>query len=389
MVHGERIHALDFVRGFALLLGVAFHASLSFYPGDQVWITMDTMRSEPVAWLGFTLHIFRMATFFLLAGLFGRMILERRGTGHFVLSRMKRIAGPLVILWLPMIMVMTVIVVWAVTKQYGIPADQLPEPPPPSVETFPLTHLWFLYLLLIFYAAMLIIRIPVVVVDRSGGLRDGFAGLVVSLLRMEVLALALGAAVAAALLTKAGWVEWFGVPTPDTGLIPNTPALVTYGLAFVVGWCLHRRQEWMQVLRFRFPLHLALAGALTFGCLYLLQGTPSVAPSLDGREKLLFASAYGLAVWYWTFGIIGAALVFFQRENRVIRYLADSSYWIYLIHLPIVMALQVLMTGWSWPAEAKYLFILGVSVPVMLLSYQVLVRHTFVGTLLNGPRKGS
>ena len=29
----SRLHALDAVRGFALLLGVAFHAALSFMPG--------------------------------------------------------------------------------------------------------------------------------------------------------------------------------------------------------------------------------------------------------------------------------------------------------------------------------------------------------------------
>ena len=77
----------------------------------------------------------------------------------------------------------------------------------------------------------------------------------------------------------------------------------------------------------------------------------------------------------------------FSQKSAVARYIADSSYWLYLIHLPIVMAMQVWVLDWSWPAYAKYAFILGTSVPVMLLSYQVLVRYTFIGSLLNGPRK--
>ncbi len=38
----ERLHALDAVRGFALLLGVALHATLSYLPGAQYcWFVGD------------------------------------------------------------------------------------------------------------------------------------------------------------------------------------------------------------------------------------------------------------------------------------------------------------------------------------------------------------
>ena len=39
----QRLHALDAVRGFALLLGVAFHAALSFMPGwpPGLWAMVD------------------------------------------------------------------------------------------------------------------------------------------------------------------------------------------------------------------------------------------------------------------------------------------------------------------------------------------------------------
>jgi uncharacterized membrane protein len=39
----DRLHALDAVRGFALLLGVAFHAALSFMPGwpPGIWALAD------------------------------------------------------------------------------------------------------------------------------------------------------------------------------------------------------------------------------------------------------------------------------------------------------------------------------------------------------------
>src|SRR5690554_2402973 len=97
----ERIHALDLVRSLALLLGIVFHAALSLLPGYEAWLVMDQARSWPVAWLAFALHSFRMTTFFLLAGYFGRMLRERRGTRGFVGNRAKRILAPLLVFWLP------------------------------------------------------------------------------------------------------------------------------------------------------------------------------------------------------------------------------------------------------------------------------------------------
>ncbi|MBK8542550.1 MAG: acyltransferase family protein [Caulobacteraceae bacterium] len=95
-VVGERYHALDAVRGGVLVLGVFFHATLSFLPGDQMWLVMDASRSTELSVLFFTLHIFRMTVFFVLAGFFGRLLLERLGVGAFVMNRVKRIATPLV-----------------------------------------------------------------------------------------------------------------------------------------------------------------------------------------------------------------------------------------------------------------------------------------------------
>lgn len=68
------------------------------------------------------------------------------------------------------------------------------------------------------------------------------------------------------------------------------------------------------------------------------------------------------------------------------RYLADASYWLYLIHMPIVMALQVAVSQLDWPWPIKFATILVVALPLMLASYHLLVRFTIVGVVLNGRR---
>ena len=116
---GERYHALDAVRGGVLVLGVFFHATLSFLPGDQMWIVMDASRSAELSVLFFTLHIFRMTVFFVLTGFFGRLLLERLGVGRFVLNRAKRIATPLIMFWPLVLTAFIATLLWAAAQANG------------------------------------------------------------------------------------------------------------------------------------------------------------------------------------------------------------------------------------------------------------------------------
>ena len=84
--------------------------------------------------------------------------------------------------------------------------------------------------------------------------------------------------------------------------------------------------------------------------------------------------------------MIGLALRFLSGFSPARRYLADASYWLYLIHMPIVMALQVAVSQLDWPWPVKFAAILAVALPVMLASYQLLVRYTIIGAVLNGRR---
>ena len=84
----ERLHALDAVRGSALLLGIAFHATLSFLPGPHgIWPVQDVHRSGALAVTFFSLHCFRMTTFFLIAGFFAHLTFHKRGARAFIRDR--------------------------------------------------------------------------------------------------------------------------------------------------------------------------------------------------------------------------------------------------------------------------------------------------------------
>ena len=90
-----------------MLLGIALHASLSFFPG--FWIVLDR-DADSDGWfdeLFHAVHGFRMPLFVLLSGFFTTMLWRRRGTGRLVRHRLERIALPFAIFVLPMGLLMT------------------------------------------------------------------------------------------------------------------------------------------------------------------------------------------------------------------------------------------------------------------------------------------
>jgi peptidoglycan/LPS O-acetylase OafA/YrhL len=382
----DRLHGLDAVRGYALLLGVVFHATMSFLPGPQIWMVKDTTSSAVLAGLFFWSHSFRMTTFFLIAGFFAHLTFHRRGVKAFVIDRARRIALPLAVFWPLSITGILLASGYAVYVATGVfPTKPPPSPPAPPLS-FPLTHLWFLYVLLLLYAATLALRGVVARLDAGGGLRARVDRMAAGLLNSPAAPVVLALPVAAAFYLTPGWLAFFGVPTPDSNLIPNAPAAIQFGLAFGLGWLIHRQPGLLNGLAARWGLNLALAAALTTASLMMLGLAPVVVADKPGLAKLVHAATYALAIWTWTFAVIGMALRFLSNESRARRYIADSSYWIYLIHLPLVIVLQAAVSRLDWAWELKFAAVLGVGFAIMFATYELLVRHTFIGSMLNGRR---
>ena len=383
---GERLHGLDAVRGYALMLGVIFHATMSFMPGFPVWMVTDTHRTPVLGAVFFVSHIFRMTTFFLIAGFFAHMTFPKRGARAWVIDRAKRIALPLVVFWPVLIAGIAVASGYAVYVATGTFPTKAPPSPPGPPLSFPLTHLWFLYLLLWLYTGTLIIRGITAKLDAGGRFRAGVDRVVAGLVGSPLAPIALAIPAAAAFALTPSWLVWFGTPTPDMNLIPNVPAAVEFSTAFGFGWLLQRQMGLLGKLRERWALNLAAAVALTAGLLVTLGPSPVVTPDKSDLTRAVHAVTYALAIWTWTFAAIGLGLRFLNGHSPVRRYIADSSYWIYLIHLPLVIFLQAAVSRLDWPWEAKFAVVLGVGFTLMFATYELLVRHTFVGAMLNGRR---
>jgi hypothetical protein len=182
---------------------------------------------------------------------------------------------------------------------------------------------------------------------------------------------------------------------PDTAAspIPWPPMLAYYAVFFGFGALCHGQKAFENSIGRRWPVYILLALPALLLALHWYELRGGIFATSESKElsqllynNLLCTLFTVLYAWLMIFGFIGLFRQFFSKGNRYIRYISDSSYWLYVMHLPPIMLLQIWMSGWPWPSAIKFLAICMVSTGVLLLIYEYAVRYTLIGTMLNGKK---
>ncbi len=363
----QRLHGLDAVRSGALLLGIVLHSLLPFT--DIVWMINDSERSIVALWVSGTIHLFRMALFMLLAGYFGRMVTLQRGSGSYFRDRAKRILLPAVVFWPFTVIPLGLLAMYGASVR-GLPAPMAQEPSSPLMMFTP-GQLWFL--LVLFELATLVLLARAALLRFLGEERAGRAATRIGEALSHPAGVLLPALVFVAALLLQGGEPAGGIIAPAT-IVPEPASTLGYLGAFLTGWFLHASPGSMRRIAGLWLPMLVLGLIATV--VVWLPGVP--------REALMVAVA--LAGWLLGFGLLGAAVRFLDREHTWIRYLADASYWMYLVHLPLLVLFEIPLADLGWPVPVKLLVTWVITTAVLLITYELLVRHTWLGAWLNGRR---
>jgi glucans biosynthesis protein C len=367
----ERFHALDSLRGVAMLLGVFLHAAMAYVTIPFPWPGRDEHPHFGFDVFVGAVHGFRMQLFFFIAGFFAHLLYHRIGAAPFLGHRLKRIGIPFLaglLVLLP-----------------GLQALVLVHPDAPEFAHLQLPllapmHLWFLEYLLILYAATLlgIAVFKRLVSEARWRQVDGWLG---SLLRSFGKPFLLALPTAAIL---AGSVFWASVENSGLSLLPTWAGLGYYTLFYAVGWWVHRQPELLQNWTRHTGRYLALATVAFLVWGGLLGYHAQSGFSKGAAAKFVLDSAGALYSWLMVFGLTGLFVKRFNRSHPAVRYVADASYWIYLTHLPLVMFLQVLLQPYAWNVLLKFTVVNAATLLVLFGTYQWFVRYTFIGAILNG-----
>ena len=371
----QRIHGLDATRAIMMMLGVVLHMGLSYItaPPGNTWPLRDGASSPIMDMLIFFIHTFRMPVFFVIAGFFSHFLWSYRGAKAFAENRVKRIVIPFLVSWIFLYPAVKYSMNYGVTGTFELANGLLNFGlQTPGV----LVHLWFLYFLILIYAvSLLFIKFEDMLEPLRAKTLQVFDSLITSPLR----------------------VLWFAFPTfflllphgylfTSTSIVPEIATFGTYGFFFLFGCLLFARKEHIKVFDEKVGLNLLL------GFVFLVPNLMAIVKlKSEGIDtfalKSIAALTGSLLTWFFIFGIIGLLNRVFSRENKVIRYLVDASYWIYLIHLPICLLFASLLK----PVEMSlwFKFFIGVAGTYFLTigSYQLFVRYTIIGEYLHGRKQ--
>ena len=378
------------MRGATMALVVVLHSALAYAVvpiPNLIWAVHDTAAHpafDVLCW--WTLGI--SSPFYLISGFFAVALCESRGLRAFVVNRAQRIGGPFLVAGLTLLPATFFIWVfgWLISERCTMREILRMKFHAKGYQQnlYGPAHLWSLEYLAIMLAAFAIFvwlrGLGKGRSDRPARSLEWFDRVLDSPWRPVYLA------VPTTLVLWLGhrFVGLDALMDRMNSFVPEPFRLLHNAIFFVVGVRLHRRRHSLVDFASHGWIYLALTVPV-FACRALLVQSDLVR-ALDGVAGVALAASGALFCWLLTFGFLGLALGMLNRPQPALSYLADSSYWVYLTHLPIVGLIQVDLHPLPIAAAWKFLIVLSGTMALTLASYQLMVRHTFLGTWLHGKR---
>lgn len=411
----DRLHYMDSLRAVAMFLGLVIHAAIIF----SEWM-MPPFRGhlEASLFLRYVvelIHVFRMELFFLVAGFFAVLLCQKRGAIEFAKNRAQRIL-------IPFLLSIAILLPWIAAEclldmeqsnasflsqywKYFTDPSYIWKQSDPVAGW--LWHLWFLHLLAFFIMAFLVAQS----IWRKSPFPRRIAETILAAISGNWGILLLTAATYPVVLFARPWADVPGIGT-------SANILVYYWLFFVLGALFFIKQEALEHIEATLKYHylpflialvilLPLIGELNLKSQpeWLLQdwalfSTENSKPNLGDYpiitnpfnfsslaapgEWHLMAILRAYTTWCGIFCFIAFFRKFASHSSSLGRYLADSSYFIYLLHFPLQLSLAYFLRDTLDSAILCFLICLVASLIICFLLYHFLCRPTFIGKLLSG-----
>ena len=167
---------------------------------------------------------------------------------------------------------------------------------------------------------------------------------------------------------------------PDTslGLLPLPAVFIYYAIFFGYGALYFSSDDEKVAVGRWWWLKILIGLAVVFPLGLMMRRPEGIL------DRVLFSLIQVSFAWLMTFGLLGLFHRFFSTYRFWVRYVSDASYWMYLIHVPFIVLVQYWVSRWQFPAALKFAFVCTFTTIILLMSYQALVRWTYIGLLLNG-----
>jgi peptidoglycan/LPS O-acetylase OafA/YrhL len=384
---------IDAIRAFAAIAVVVLHALVPYLkhpmPG-LVWSVADSTSSlaDGIFW---AIELFVMPLFLVIAGMLTFQSWQRRssatsgkscGAGNLIRGRAKRLLRPLV--FAVVIILPIDLYIWVL----GWVADGIVSPvklkslkfdESLSQNLWGLSHLWFLHYLfsyVVLFAGCMVVGRKIAESGKAGLKRFSSSPTSVVVVCW---------CIAVSVIYFRPEVIW-----GFQHAFAPVPSKWTYnGCFFVIGLAIANFDPTTMRLRSISPTWSVLAACL------LAVTVPLGIWSLEPNSEVSRASSVTLAVMTATSSLtvsvamVSLALRWFDRARmerlpRSIQYVAAASFWIYLIHHPILSLIHIDLK-WMLPSVfpiVKAMIATVMATVVSLISYEYFIRCSRLGAWL-------
>ena len=374
-IASQRYHGLDVLRSLALILGLFFHASIPFSENPfPLWIIYYENKNWVYDTIMVSTHSFRMPLFFLLAGFFSALLYRKLSERNYLIARTKKLIFPLIASVLFFTPIMIIEYMWA-----GFDTNPWETGNDFHWKNYPIFHFWFLEILIIITAFVMIflVSIKYLFPNTQKSLEHFLeADSNNNQFSWNVLFFAC--------LGLIGYLSWSSFPGDQFiysfTVIQPLDKIFFYLFFFLIGWVLYRNALLFDRVRQSVTINLLVGSAALILLLWVRYWL-----FVHKEEQLIMLGILGniavpVAAVFLSLGLFG----FFTHEkfkpSTTFDYLVRASYWIYLIHLPIILYVQVISADWQINAFIKYVFIITVTFIISCLTYS---GYEFIKKILN------
>ncbi len=369
----ERRPDIDWLRIFAVVLLVPYHAALIFNPDPNSIVYVPKQAIDPilVAFVTFT-HRWHMPLLFVLAGMSAWFALQRRTPKAFITERCQRLGIPFTFGVVVLIPLMLFLYMWAITGTLVPLWDfyvgfftRNPGDLSGYNGTFTPAHLWFILFLLVFSIAGLAFMLHILKVRHTN------APEVKTPVKVKLPIIVL--LVPAVLVTLTSALPAISDKNPFSYFCFFYCGFITASYPAYQG-AIDRVAKWA----FAFGV-----GTVVVDYLFFPNGL--IPWSI---EWILEGLSYNMGRWFLVVGILGFGHRYLNKERHMLSYLREAAYPFYILHMPMLTLVGIVLIQVSLPPLFQFSFISVITVLTTFVIYEVFIRRNKIGRFLFGMKPG-
>jgi peptidoglycan/LPS O-acetylase OafA/YrhL len=354
---------MDSARAFFMILGIFYHTAL-IYTTAHAWRVAGNESNIFFDYFTYITHLFRMHGFYIIAGFFAALLIEKKGVKHFFKERLVKLGIPIIIIGATLNYVLnelsTSLPVERTGLEYFFNGDWV-------------AHLWFLINLILY------IMITVLLISKK---KDTVNHVLSVFAKFSKKYFIIKFIIFYYLFYTVG--HFASIYLVEKIIFVDTIAIFKYFPFYLLGYLFYYNLQTLESI----VNYQKLKYHIAFTILLLLFVSKTFIFNLDvGLVKISakITEAYMTIVLSLSFILLFKSIQVFNSSSATVRKLSDASYSIYLLHPPFIL---VLFYIFNKQVQNPILGFMLISLFTLLITYLLHIyfiqRYQIISLLFNG-----